>query len=160
MGEIDQAISNANFVDRMKDRADTLGMISRLSGRYISFYADDLAEMLIDDLLEDTAEELDKIERVTRKIYAGEEAKTMAEDALLMMQVIEKEMFEVEEKWKQDKVLRSLQGRPDFEMPEFKIERVGPYLNPFTDALEKEGVSTAPVLNERKAERGMTIEID
>ena len=48
-------------------------MISRISGRYISFYADDLAGMIIDDILGDTVRELEEIERVSRKVYVGEE---------------------------------------------------------------------------------------
>jgi hypothetical protein len=48
-------------------------MISRISGRYISFYADDLASMLLDDILADTVKELEIIESQTRKVYCGEE---------------------------------------------------------------------------------------
>jgi hypothetical protein len=87
-------------------------MISRISGRYISFYADDLAEMLIDDILEDTAVELDNIEKVTRKVYAGEEAKCLAEDAISMMVNYGNQVDMVEKKWKGSKVLAKAEGRP------------------------------------------------
>ncbi len=55
-------MSNVGFSERMRDKASAIGMISRISGRFISFYADDLAEMLIDDILRETAEELNEIE--------------------------------------------------------------------------------------------------
>lgn len=37
-------------------------MLSKMGGRLINFYADDLAEMLLNDFLADTVVELQKIE--------------------------------------------------------------------------------------------------
>ena len=74
-------------------------MISKISGRYISFYADELTDMLLDDFLLETAEALNENERKTRKTYVGEEAKTMAEDALLMMEELKNEASLIEKKW-------------------------------------------------------------
>lgn len=39
-----------------------MGMLAKMGGRIISFYADELAEMLLDDYLIETALELQKIE--------------------------------------------------------------------------------------------------
>lgn len=54
MEQIDQQITNVGFTKRLKDQANAIGMISKIAGRYISFYSDDLADMLIDDILEET----------------------------------------------------------------------------------------------------------
>jgi hypothetical protein len=37
-------------------------MLSKMGGRLISFYADDLAEMMLADFLEETAIELQRLE--------------------------------------------------------------------------------------------------
>lgn len=41
--------------------------------------------MILDDILIDTARELNQIEQMTWKVYAGEETKILAEDMLLMI---------------------------------------------------------------------------
>jgi hypothetical protein len=42
-------------------------MLSKMGGRYVAYYADDLASMLIEDLLKETAEDFNKIEQKSRK---------------------------------------------------------------------------------------------
>ena len=42
----------------MRRMPGPIGMLSKMGGRLISFYADDLAELLLDDFLIETAEEL------------------------------------------------------------------------------------------------------
>lgn len=74
-------------------------MISRISGRYISFYADDLASMLLDDILVDTVKELEVIEKQTRKVYVGEESKVLAEDMLVMISSYQNDVHTVMNKW-------------------------------------------------------------
>ena len=54
-------------------------MLSKMGGRLISFYADDLAELLLNDFLIDTAKELQSIEKSAKKDYSGEEAKQTAQ---------------------------------------------------------------------------------
>lgn len=54
-------------------------MLSKMGGRLISFYADDLAEMLLSDFLGETAMELQRLESQQLKDYSGEEAKLCAE---------------------------------------------------------------------------------
>ena len=39
-----------------------LGMLSKMGGRLISFYADDITELLLDDYLKETAVELQRME--------------------------------------------------------------------------------------------------
>ena len=49
-------------MSRLSKQANTIGLISRISGRFISFYADDLAAMIMDDLLGDAAKDIQKLE--------------------------------------------------------------------------------------------------
>ena len=57
-------------------------MLSKMGGRLISFYADDLAEMLLQDFLGETANELQRLESKQLKDYSGEEAKICAESLM------------------------------------------------------------------------------
>ena len=42
----------------MRRNKGPLGMLSKMGGRLINFYSDDLTELLLDDFLKDTALEL------------------------------------------------------------------------------------------------------
>ena len=57
-------------------------MLSKMGGRLIAFYADDLADLLLTDFLEETAVELQRIETSESKSYAESEARDYAEDLL------------------------------------------------------------------------------
>lgn len=59
-----------------------LGMLSKMGGRYVSFYADDLAGLLLEDFLTETVQDLQKIEEKQRKETVTEEAKDLAGDIL------------------------------------------------------------------------------
>ena len=48
-------------------------MLSRMGGRLIAFYADDLTELLFEDFLTETVSDLQRIERVAEKQYAQNE---------------------------------------------------------------------------------------
>lgn len=45
-------------------------MLAKMGGRLISFYADDLAELLFEDFLDETVQDLQRIEKLTRRTYA------------------------------------------------------------------------------------------
>jgi len=57
-------------------------MLSRMGGKLINFYSDDISELLLDDFLYETVIELQNIEKQNVKTYAGEEAKDVAEALL------------------------------------------------------------------------------
>jgi len=42
-------------------------MLAKMGGRLISFYADDLAELMFEDFLEETVKDLQKIESLTKR---------------------------------------------------------------------------------------------
>jgi hypothetical protein len=46
-------------------------MLSKMSGRLIAFYADDLADLLLEDFLGETAKDLQSIEAKERQKYGA-----------------------------------------------------------------------------------------
>ena len=52
-----------------------LGMLAKMGGRFISFYAEDLSEMLFEDFLHETVLELQRIEKIAQKEYKDSEVK-------------------------------------------------------------------------------------
>jgi hypothetical protein len=60
-------------------------MVSRISGRFISFYADDLSDMIVDDILDDLVLELQSIENKSDKTYITPENQLIAQDLLQMV---------------------------------------------------------------------------
>lgn len=53
-----------------------------MGGRMIAFYADDLAELMLNDFLAETAQELQKIEALEVKSYKEGEVKELADEIL------------------------------------------------------------------------------
>lgn len=56
-----------------------VGMLSKMSGRLIAFYSDDLADALVDDLLREAAIDMNKIEEKERNKYQQKESAQLAE---------------------------------------------------------------------------------
>ena len=104
-------MASASLGNRLWDQANAIGMVSKIAGWYISFYADDLTEMLLDDMLYDTALELNDIEDKCNKVYVGEETKKLAEDALCMLTAFQNEAHMVSSKWEADPVMNSATSR-------------------------------------------------
>jgi len=61
MQTISNALAKADRAERYGVQS-TIGLVSRVSARYIAFYADNIADLLVDDLFEDTIRELNRIE--------------------------------------------------------------------------------------------------
>jgi hypothetical protein len=76
-----------------------VGMLSKMGGRMISFYADDLTDMLLSDFLVETALELQRMEDKELKNYVGNEAKVYAESLLKNIVDYQSEEAEIQLKW-------------------------------------------------------------
>eukprot|EP00343_Euplotes_focardii_P006165 CAMPEP_0205809842 /NCGR_PEP_ID=MMETSP0205-20121125/14067_1 /ASSEMBLY_ACC=CAM_ASM_000278 /TAXON_ID=36767 /ORGANISM="Euplotes focardii, Strain TN1" /LENGTH=252 /DNA_ID=CAMNT_0053087467 /DNA_START=290 /DNA_END=1046 /DNA_ORIENTATION=- len=85
MNQVDEQMDRVAIGTRLKDQANTIGMVSKIAGRYISFYSDDLAELLLDDILEDTAIEMQNIEKQVKRSYMNDEQQILAQDIMNMM---------------------------------------------------------------------------
>ena len=59
-----------------------VGMLSKMAGRLITFYADDLANLLFEDILSETVQDLQKIETKTRKVYQEKHTESVMKDIL------------------------------------------------------------------------------
>ena len=57
-------------------------MISKMGGRLIHYYADDLTDMLLDDVLLDTVMELQLVEQKERETNTIHESKQLAENLM------------------------------------------------------------------------------
>jgi hypothetical protein len=59
-----------------------IGMLSKMGGRYIHYYSDELTDMLLNDILLETVVELQDIEQKMKKTVVEGESKQLAEDLL------------------------------------------------------------------------------
>lgn len=74
---------NGNEAGLLSQDGGRIGMISKMGGRMMYYYADDLTEMLIDDILRDTVIDLQVIEQKERQNVAATEGKQMAENIMM-----------------------------------------------------------------------------
>ena len=74
-------------------------MLAKMGGRLISFYADDLAELMLEDFLAETVTDLQKIEKLTRKEYATAETQVLAENLLDFISQYEADENLVDMRW-------------------------------------------------------------
>jgi hypothetical protein len=63
-------------------QGSSMSMLSKMGGRLISFYSDDIADLLIDDILRDAALDLNDIEKKTKKKYKSQEASSFINEML------------------------------------------------------------------------------
>jgi hypothetical protein len=94
-----------------KNLPGPVGMLSKMGGRLINFYADDISEMLLNDFLLETALELQKLESQERKNYSGEEAKFVAQNLLKTIFDYQSDEQLLAMKWN-NPALKSKKGMP------------------------------------------------
>ena len=87
-----------------------VGMLSRMGGRLISFYADDLADLLLEDFLAETAQDLQRIEKQTRKRYAEKETEQLANNILQELADYQAEEQLVDMRWNNKSVQREIKA--------------------------------------------------
>lgn len=76
LSRVEQAqslVQQANAGNSLSSAPGPVGMLSKMGGRLIAFYADDLADALIEDLLMDAALDMNKIEAKEKDKYAQKE---------------------------------------------------------------------------------------
>ena len=74
-------------------------MLSKMGGRMISFYADDLTELLLEEFLGETVVELQKIEEKSADKLVQEDAKLYAENLLKNLVDYQSEESLVQMRW-------------------------------------------------------------
>ena len=76
-----------------------VGMLSKMGGRLISFYADDIADLLLHDFLAETALELQTMEAKSQKDYSGNEAEIYAQSLLQNLAEYQSEEAFIQMRW-------------------------------------------------------------
>lgn len=76
-----------------------IGMMARMGGKLMNFYADDLTEMLLDDFLIDIVKDLQEIETKERKKQQATESANFAEELLKHVVDFQGEQHAVELRW-------------------------------------------------------------
>ena len=71
---------------KLSAQPGAMGMLSKMGGRLVAFYADDLAEMILEDYLMETVLDLQKNEENERKSLSDEEGKQLADNILKVIQ--------------------------------------------------------------------------
>jgi hypothetical protein len=78
-------------------------MISKMGGRLIHYYADDLTDLLLEDVLMDTVMELQVIEQKERESNTIHESKQLAENLLKHVIDFQSEEHLVQQRWVKEK---------------------------------------------------------
>lgn len=86
-------------------------MLSKMGGRMIAFYADDLAELLLEDFLKETVQDLQKIENIERKNHNVKETQVLAENIMQVIADYQAEEHLVDTKWCNRDVQRAIKGQ-------------------------------------------------
>jgi len=76
-----------------------VGMMARMGGKLMNFYADDLTDLLLDDLLLDVVRDLQAIEQKERQKHLSSEGAQFAEDLLKHVVDFQGEQHAVELRW-------------------------------------------------------------
>jgi hypothetical protein len=97
--EAQQTIKQSGLHHRLSDQPGPVGMLSKMGGRLIAFYADDLAELMFDDFLNETVKSLQTIEDKTRAKLSDDEANKLAGDILGVIKEYQVEETHLDMKW-------------------------------------------------------------
>lgn len=83
-----------------------IGMLSKMGGRMIHYYSDDLTEMLLDDILADTVIEMNKLEGKQRNKEVVDESKGLAANILKHIVDYQSEEHLVQTRWAGEKAAK------------------------------------------------------
>ena len=97
--EAQQTIKRSGLHHRLSEQPGPVGMLSKMGGRLIAFYADDLAELMFEDFLSETVKELQEIEGRTRSKFSDQETNKIAADILDVIKEYQIEENHVDTKW-------------------------------------------------------------
>jgi hypothetical protein len=75
-------LARATNLGSLSNLDGPIGMLSKMGGRYIYYHADDLTEMLLEDILKDTVIELQMIEHKMRDSVVADEGQQLAQNLL------------------------------------------------------------------------------
>ncbi len=85
--------------NRITNLPGPLGMLSKMGGRLIAFYSDDLASLLLDDFLAEVILDLQKIESKQSKQISTEETEKLVGNILGVINDYQQEEIDIETKY-------------------------------------------------------------
>lgn len=126
----DQTIRDIERIDRLKAQGTLIGMVSNIGAKYIITYADKLTDMIVEDLMQDLALQMNQIENQQKELLLSEEQQNVVTTLLENVEQLEDEQLRIQQKW-----LRCSQNCPPAEFEkiesEEKIMAQTEYTNPF-----------------------------
>ena len=93
----------------LSNQSGGVGMLAKMGGRLITFYADDLAQLLFEDILTETVTDLQKIESLTRKEYSEKQTEAAMKDILGVLAEYQAEEQQVDMRWSNKAAQREIQ---------------------------------------------------
>lgn len=97
--EASALVKNASNHKSLSSQKGPVSLLSKMGGRLIAFYADDLSELLLEDFLTETAKDLQKIEAQERKKVAEKDVEKFAKDLLQSLADYQAEEQLVDMRW-------------------------------------------------------------
>lgn len=84
---------------KLSEQPGAVGMLSKMSGRYVAFYAEELAAKMLEDFLAETVQDLQRIEEKQKQRVSAEDAEEMARQMLDVLAEYQGEGEALETKW-------------------------------------------------------------
>lgn len=120
--EAQQTIKRTGLHYRLSEQPGPVGMLSKMGGRLIAFYADDLAELMFEDFLSETVKDLQDIEGRTRSKFSDQETNKIAADILDVIKEYQIEENHVDTKWGNKRVQTHINSQVNSEQSPAQIE--------------------------------------
>ena len=97
--KVDQTIKDIERIERIKSKGSLIGMVSNISARYIITYADKITDLIVEDLMEEFAIEMNEIEEDQRANILYGEQQNIALALLENVEQLEEEQQRMKNRW-------------------------------------------------------------
>jgi len=135
--KVDQTIKDIERIERIKSKGTLLGMVSNISARYIVTYSDQLTELIVDDLMEEFACEMNEIEEQQKKNIFSLEQQELALELLEQANDLEQEQENIKNRWVQHNMQEIEKHEFKHQTVDLQISSNGEYKNPFAESMGK-----------------------
>ncbi len=155
--KVEQTIKDIERIERIKAKGSLVSMISNVSARYIVTYSDKITELLVDEMIEELAVEMNQIESQQKKDIVSTEQQNLALELLEDVEQLETEQQRMKVKWLRsaDDTLNARQCQVEDIIPSATVPAAEGYRNPFEVAFG----SGKPIATSQKAEESGAIVI-
>lgn len=127
MQQMGQSIEEIERIERVRNKGSVVEMISNMGARYIVAHAEQLTELIADDLMEELAIEMNEIEKEQREKFLSTDQQELALELLGQANELEEEQARIRNRW-------LLADRHPRTKVSLMLPETGPYLHPFEAA--------------------------